>query len=323
MKELHQPHDRFFRAVFSDLDSVRDLLRNSLPPRIVQMLDLDSIELTDDTFIDKRLSLYQSDILIRTRICSSPVLIYILVDHKSYLDRWAVLQLLVYMVRIWEKELTLHKKLKKLPCIIPIVFYHGERRWAYPLKFASYVEGNNELRACIPDFQTMMFNLQTVDMGSLQGGIAFQVALRAFKHAGKGLRSHLGEMVMSVSKLPDDAQTKAFLSRLFEYILKVGGDFDVAVVEEELQSVESHISREVFMTLEEQILERGKVEGKLEGTIRDKQQVLIRLLEKKFGPLDDDNKQNILDNKDRDKLDSAIDLILDADSVTEVLSPLR
>ncbi len=69
------------------------------------------------------------------------------------------------------------------------------------------------------------------------------------------------------------------------------------------------------MTIEEQILERG--------TIREKQQVLIRLLEKKFGHLDNDNKQDILHNKDRDKLDSAIDLILDADSVTEVLRPLR
>ena len=69
------------------------------------------------------------------------------------------------------------------------------------------------------------------------------------------------------------------------------------------------------MTIEEQILERG--------TIRDKQQVLIRLLEKKFGHLANDSKQDILHNKDRDKLDSAIDLILDADSVAQMLSPLK
>jgi predicted transposase/invertase (TIGR01784 family) len=323
MKELHQPHDRFFRSVFSDPGSLRDLLRSALPPRIVNMLDLDSIELSSDSFIDERLSLYQSDILIRVRTRTSAVLIYILVDHKSYPDRWAVLQLLVYMVRIWEKELSRHKRLKKLPGIIPIIFYHGERKWTYPLNFASHVEGTSELKTYIPDFQALMFNLQTVDLESLQGGIAFQVALRAFKHAGKQLRSHLGEMLTSISKLPADATTKAFLSRLFEYILKVSGDFAVAVLEEEIRSVESDISREVFMTLEEQLIERGKVAGKLEGTIQEKQQVLLRLVEKKFGPLDRDNKQTILDNEDRDKLDNAIDLILDADSIEEVLSPLR
>ena len=77
------------------------------------------------------------------------------------------------------------------------------------------------------------------------------------------------------------------------------------------------------MTIEEQLLERGKVAGKIEGTIQDKQQVLIRLLEKKFGPLGDDDKQRVLDNTDGEKLDGAIDLILDADSVAEVLSPLK
>jgi len=319
MKELHQPHDRFFRAVFSELDSVRDLLRNSLPPQIIQLLDLDSIELSDDSFLDERLSLYQSDILIRVRTRSSPVLVYVLVDHKSYPDRWAVLQLLVYMVRIWEKELSQNKKLHKLPCIIPIIFYHGTRKWVYPLTFSFYVERREELNAYIPEFQPVMFNLQQMDLESLQGSMMFQVALSAFKHAVKDLRPHLVEMLKRVSALPIDAKSKAFLSRLFAYILKVGGDFEVQILKEELQSTGSEIPREVYMTLEEQILQRGKIEG----TIMEKQQILLRLLKRKFGSLDDDNKQNILDNTDSEKLDSAIDLILDADSIEEVLSPLR
>jgi predicted transposase/invertase (TIGR01784 family) len=328
MKEIHQPHDRFFRSVFSEIDNVRDLLRNSLPPRILQLLDLKSIELADDSFIDERLSLYQSDILIRARMRASPVLIYILVDHKSYPDKWTVFQLLVYMVRIWERELSKNRKLKKLPCIIPVIFYHGNSQWSYPLNFASYVAAfDNDLKAYVPEFHTLMFNLRTVDLESVQSGIVFQLALRAFKHTGKELRSHLREMVVSISQLPVDSKTKAFLSRLFEYILKVGGDFEVTTVEEELRSVGSDISREVLMTLEEQILERGKVAGKIEGTIQgaiqDKQQVLIRLIHKKFGPLDNDNKQRVLDSRDKEKLDSAIDLILDADSVDEVLSPLQ
>ena len=86
------------------------------------------------------------------------------------------------------------------------------------------------------------------------------------------------------------------------------------MLEKEFQSVDSDISREVFMTLEEQIIERG--------TIREKKQVLFRLLERKFGPLDEKNKQKVLNNSDKDKLDGAIDLILDADSIEEVLSPL-
>jgi len=323
MKEIHQPHDRFFRSVFSDPDNVRDLLRNSLPPRVLQLLDLESIELSEESFIDERLSLYQSDILIRARTRASPVLIYILVDHKSYPDKWTVFQLLVYMVRIWERERSKNRKRNKLPCIIPIVFYHGSRKWSYPLAFSSYVNAEEKLACYVPDFRLVMFDLQKVDLDTLIAGLTVKTALKTFKYALKGLREHLEEIIKSLPDLPVDPKTRAFISRLLEYIIQVGGDAKAEDLEEELESIESDLSREVMITIEEQILERGKAAGKIEGTIQEKQQVLIRLLEKKFGPLDDDNKQRVLENKEGDELDRAIDLILDADSVEGVLSPLR
>jgi predicted transposase/invertase (TIGR01784 family) len=315
MKDIHQPHDRFFRSVFSERENVKDLLRICLPPRILQSLDLDSIELSDDSFIDERLSLYQSDILIRARTRASPVLIYILVDHKSYPDRWTVFQLLNYMVRVWERELSEIRKLKKLPCIIPVVFYHGARKWTYPLAFASYLDAGEELDSFVPDFRPLMFNLQNADLDMLLGGLTVKTALKAFKYALKGLRPHLGDILKSIPNLPVDSKTRTFISRLLEYIIQVSGEARVEDLEEQIRSVESDVSREVLMTIEEQLLERG--------TIKEKQQVLIRLLQKKFGSLGDDDKQRILDNRDREKLDGAIDLILDADSVAQVLSPLK
>ena len=40
MEELHKPHDKFFRAVFTREDSARDLLINTLPEEIRDLLDL-------------------------------------------------------------------------------------------------------------------------------------------------------------------------------------------------------------------------------------------------------------------------------------------
>jgi predicted transposase/invertase (TIGR01784 family) len=291
------------------------LLRNALPQQVFQLLDLDSIEISDDSFIDERLSLYQSDIMIRAKTRASPVLIYVLVDHKSYPDRWTVFQLLVYMVRVWERELSKDRKLKKLPCIIPIIFYHGSRKWTHPLAFSSYLNRGKELESYIPDFRPLMFNLQDMDLDMLLGGLTVKTALKTFKYALKGLRPHLGEIIKSLPNLPVDPKTRAFISRLLEYIIQVGSDAPTEALKEELESVATDVSREVLMTIEELLLERG--------TIQDKQQVLLRLLEKKFGPLDDDEKQLVLDSTDGEKLDSAIDLILDADSISGVLSPLK
>lgn len=52
-----------------------------------------------------------------------------LLEHKSKPEVWVALQLLRYMVRIWER--LQHRKVKKLPPIIPIVVYHGETTYIF------------------------------------------------------------------------------------------------------------------------------------------------------------------------------------------------
>ena len=70
-----------------------------------------------------------------------------------------MLQLLRYMVRIWDKEIAQNIGLKTLPAIVPVVFYHGTRRWKLPLVFASYVEQQDVMESHIPDFRAVMFDL--------------------------------------------------------------------------------------------------------------------------------------------------------------------
>ena len=136
--------------------------------------------------------------------------------------------------------------MKKLPHIIPVVFYDGARKWAHPLNFASYFVGNNELKAYIPDFQLVMLNLQTLDMENLQGGILVQTAMKAFKYVLTELSPHLVEIFKNLENLPVDPKSKAFISQLFEHIIHAGGDAKAEELEEALRFVESDISREVY-----------------------------------------------------------------------------
>ncbi len=322
MKELHKPHDSFFRYVFSQAYNARDLVLNSLPDRIIKVLDLESIEVFGESFVDRKLATHQSDILIRTKLCKSPVLIYILVEHKSYPYRWTVFQLLKYMVRIWEKALAQNSKMKKLTPIIPLIFYHGKRKWKFPLDFSSYFGRLDELEPYIPDFRPNLFNVQQLDDKDIHGSIIYQAALKALKHGAISISPHLGEMLQSLLTLPFDEQLRAFLSVLFEYILKISKDTKEEDIEEELRSIGSKDAREVYMTIAERLIERGKLEGKLEGEILDKQDVLLRLLEKKFGSIDRAAKGKIMNIWDRDRLDRAIDRLLDAKSIDEVLQLL-
>ena len=72
----------------------------------------------------------------------------------------------------------------------------------------------------------------------------------------------------------------------------------------------------------EKLIKQGEERGKIEGKIKGKQDVLIKLLRRKFGlPLSDE--KMIRSVTDEAKLDAAAEAILDAKSKDEVLKLLR
>ncbi len=322
MKETIAPHDRFFRFIFSKKENLRDLVLNALPDEVIRILDLGFIEVYQDSFIDQKLAVHQSDILIRTRFKKPPVLIYILVEHKSYPYRWTVFQLLKYMVCIWERELAQTPKMEKLPLIIPLIFYHGSRKWKFPIDFSSCFAQSEEINLYIPAFKTHLYDLQQMDDRYIHGHMTFQAALKTMKHAMQNLRPHLGQILNSLSSLPFDDEVNTFLSAFFKYILEVGKGAEAEDIEEELKTINFKEAREVYMTIAEQLEERGIEKGKLEGEILEKQHILMRLLEKKFG-LKETEKEKILNTRNRHRLDRAIDRLMDAQSSAEVLSFLE
>lgn len=330
MDPINSPHDKFFHAVFSDEEHARDLLRNALPNKILRLIELSPLEISRESYIDEGLDTHQSDLLIRTRYRDRPVFVYFLVEHKSYPYRWTALQLLRYMVRIWEKELAQKKKLKKLPPIIPMIFYHGIRRWKQPLTFSSYLELQESLRPYIPDFQVILFDLQQIDEGELQGAQLFQAAMKIAKYARTQLPFHIGDILRAVSSYPEVERSRSFLKVFLEYILQVARETPRSFMEEEIEKVNDESTREVYMTIADQLRaegieigkREGKQEGNIEGQILEKQHVLVRLLERKFGQLDAVVKQKIESCRDRKRLDEAIDLFVESESVDQIVQPL-
>ena len=60
--ELSNPHDRFFKEVWSRKAIGRDFLRRYLPKDVVAMLDLKALELVKGSFVDPQLREYHSDL---------------------------------------------------------------------------------------------------------------------------------------------------------------------------------------------------------------------------------------------------------------------
>jgi len=317
----NQPHDKFFRQVFSQADYARDLLLATLPQEIVGLLDFRKI-LVENTSMIERGRENRSDLLIRTTLQGSPAVIYILVEHKSYADRWSVFQLLKYMVRIWERERIKKRADKTLPTIVPVLVYHGAGKWRLPLDFASYFVPAGELKAHIPAFQPVMIDLQATEDRDFRGSRMIQAVLKTLKYSRRNLPAHLVGILRSVLTVPMDEKHRVFVQSLLLYILEGCRDVDEQDVDRAILAIGSREVREAYMTIAEQLIARGKEEGKEEGKREGKQESLLRQLAQKFGSVSEADKKKIIETRETEKLDRALELILTSDSIGEILRPL-
>ncbi len=97
-RDLHNPHDRFFREAFARRELAVGFLRDYLPMKVLSRLDAESLEITKDSYVDKELSPHYSDILYKAKIAGKPSYLYLLFEHKSYVDPLVGFQLLRNMV---------------------------------------------------------------------------------------------------------------------------------------------------------------------------------------------------------------------------------
>ena len=148
---LSNPHDRFFKELFSRQEAARDFLQNYLPADVAQLLDLASLEISKDSFIDADLQEHFSDLLYTVALRDGrQSYVYVLFEHKSYPEELIAFQLLKYMVKIWDQSL---KQAGSLQPIIPLVIYHGQRRWSIAPEFSALFDLAEPLKSYLPNFQ--------------------------------------------------------------------------------------------------------------------------------------------------------------------------
>jgi len=191
MPELTNPHDSFFKEVFSRKEVAADFLRNYLPTDVLACLDENSINLTKDSFVDNELATHLSDLLYEVELRDgSDAYVYVLFEHKSFPDSEVAFQLLRYMVRIWEQACR-QKQVRKLPPIIPVVLYHGVVNWKISKKFSALFEHPETLGVFVPDFSYLVCDLSRYSNEDIKGmvllrdGVSSNRPYLSFEEHGK------------------------------------------------------------------------------------------------------------------------------------------
>lgn len=157
---MTNPHDKLFKATFSQPDVVASLIESLFPAPLRQAIRLDSLVLTTNSYIDDELNEHFADLVYDCTLAGEmPVQIALLLEHKSYTVAHPHLQLLRYLLNRWRQDV---EHAQKLTPIIPVIIYHGAEQWQH-LPFAASLSGNNTLlHPFFPDFDYLLVNLTTL-----------------------------------------------------------------------------------------------------------------------------------------------------------------
>jgi len=262
------PHDKVFKTAYSDKENARSFLINYLPGTVLNLVDLDTLEISKDSFIEKDLAEYYSDILYKVNLTDgSQGFIYVLFEHKSYYDRFVHLQLLEYMVKIWRLYIKQQEMQPDcLPIVIPLLICHARKEWPEDtVRLASLLSGPVEdLVGYIPDFEFELYDLHRFSDDEIKGNIASRVILLMLKHIrDPDLQQKLPDILALLKTLGEKETGLQWLEVVIRYLASARDEDDLSV-KQIVEMAEQAISKEMggfVMTLAEKLRNEGKQEG--------------------------------------------------------------
>jgi predicted transposase/invertase (TIGR01784 family) len=121
---IHQPHDKYFKRNLKEKKVAIDFLKSYLPPEIYKKIDINSLQLTEKSFIVPQLREIHSDVIYKCFINDSSGYLFFLLEHQSTADPLMAFRFLHAIVSLSYEHLK--QGHEKLPIILPFCIYHGE-----------------------------------------------------------------------------------------------------------------------------------------------------------------------------------------------------
>lgn len=325
--KVQNPHDKFFKETFSNTAVAKDFMTNYLPQSILNIVDINTLEPQKDSFINKDLQEAFSDLLFKTTINNREGYIYFLFEHKSYVSKNIMFQLLRYMIEIWEKK-GKKENSNELPVIIPLVIYHGKEDWTLKFTLGEMIKGYAELpedvKKYVPNYEYLLYDFSNYTDEEIKGEAQLRIILSLFRDVftkdSKTVKATALRAIEHLNELEDRQTGIEYFETLMKYLLNVGSRLTKEDIEDMIKKVETSYPEgsEVVMTLAEKFRE----EGELRAEARVLSKTATRLLTRKFGKLPEDIKSRIL-QLDADTLEILIDSIFEYKSLEDAKKYLQ
>ena len=287
MGVIHQPHDKFFKEMFGNVDLAKEFMVNYLPSDILKVIDLQTIVPQSPSYIEGNLKESFSDLLFKVNINNEEGYIYFLFEHKSYPSKKIALQLLNYMVRIWEDKTLKHNK-NKLPVIIPMTVYHGKKGWDIGVKLSDLMEGYKtlpeEVKKYIPDYEYLIYDISSYTDEEIKGNVKLKVVMKILKNIFKSDEEFFKifkEAVEVLDKLEKQEKGIEYFRTFIYYVLNVRNEVNLKDIYDLVKEISVERSEDI-MTIADELrkegMEKGIEKGIEKGKLEEKKEVARNLL---------------------------------------------
>ena len=168
--------DRSVRRLLQNKENVRGLVE-IVASNLAALIDFNQLVPMNRSLLPETLREQEADVVYRVpfknQARTDEMLIYLLVEHQSTVDEMMGFRVLFYMMLIWaahrqqwERD-KVPKSERRLPPILPIVFYTGDRRWHTPLTLEAIMDIPEELSQFVPRFEPLFLSVKETDTETL------------------------------------------------------------------------------------------------------------------------------------------------------------
>jgi predicted transposase/invertase (TIGR01784 family) len=269
MTEIDKIDDKFFKKIIESKKNTIDFLKKVLPRGIRKHLDFSRIHIDQTNYVSNEFKEGYADFTVKVKMKSKkgkriPTDIYFIIEHKSRGEKELLLQILKYMYFVWEKGI-LNKK--PLRIIIPVVFYHGKRKWKVPEAFADQFDVDDDIKKHLLNYRYILFDTNKWDLADesnkeLLENVYLFSAMALMKASFKKRL----EIILEILKLWHEKNFTRERQNMLFFLKYISQTQDISFDRLEKMLEESKIDGgDIMQTLAEQLKQEGIKIGKKEG----------------------------------------------------------
>ena len=213
---IGKPHDRLFKDILSNKKEFCEFINKFIKDKKEKDLLPENVEKMSTSYIIAKYISTESDILYKIKNENK----YYLIEHQSTIDHAMAFRMLNYCIGILN-DVTEKRKLRnkdyKIPKIIPIVLYTGDKTWNAKTRLTEKQEDTNnngtllEIKYRVIDIN----NIEEKELIKINTALAYGMLIE--KNKGK---EKLIKILNKIAKKCDTKDKEINMQKIIKYILE-------------------------------------------------------------------------------------------------------